>query len=83
MGKNFIYNLNNRLKVDINNDRKKVEELIYNAPLRTYNTCHSFMVYKYPESYPEEYEDYLELKSITLVLLFSMNKKKQKIQKDL
>jgi len=33
------------------------------------------MVYKYPESYTEEYNDYLELKSMTLVMLFAVNKK--------
>ena len=63
------------VKVDKNDDKTLVEDLIYNAPLRTYNTCHSFMVYKYPESYKEEYEDYLELKSMTLVMLFAVNKK--------
>ena len=63
------------VKVDEDDDKALVEDLIYNAPLRTYNTCHSFMVYKYPESYKEEYEDYLELKSMTLVMLFAVNKK--------
>ena len=63
------------VKVDQNDDKTLVEDLIYNAPLRTYNTCHSFIVYKYPQSYKEEYEDYLELKSVTLFMLFAVNKK--------
>ena len=52
----------------------KVKDLIYNAPLRTYNTCHSFMVFKYPKSNTKEYEKYLETKSKTLIMLFGKNK---------
>ena len=62
------------VKIDQNDDKPLIEDLIYNAPLRTYNTCHSFMVYKYPKSYQEEYEDYLELKSMTLIMIFGRNK---------
>lgn len=62
------------VKVDQNNDKSKVEDLIYNAPLRTYNTCHSFMVFKYPKSDTKEYEKYLETKSKTLIMLFGKNK---------
>lgn len=62
------------VKVDQNDDKALVEDLIYNAPLRTHNTCHSFMVYKYPESYTKEYEKYLETKSKTLIMLFGRNK---------
>ncbi|WP_394355651.1 DUF6932 family protein [Methanobrevibacter sp.] len=62
------------VKVDQNNDKSKVKDLIYNAPLRTYNTCHSFMVFKYPKSNTKEYEKYLETKSKTLIMLFGKNK---------
>lgn len=62
------------VEIDKHDDKTKIEDLIYNAPLRTENTCHSFLVYKYPESFPNEYEKYLEIKSRTLAILFAKNK---------
>lgn len=62
------------IKVDKYNDKEKIEDLIYNAPLRTDNTCHSFLVYKYPKNYPKEHEKFLEIKSRMLFMIFAVNK---------
>lgn len=53
--------------------RNNVENIIYNAPLRTGNYCHSFAVFKFPESQKKDYEEYLDVKSKILYLLFPFN----------
>ena len=37
----------------------KIEDIIYNAPLRTNGCCHSFLVFKVPESFGKDYDDYI------------------------
>lgn len=48
----------------------EIEDIIYNAPLRTNGCCHSFMIVKYPENYGEDYDDYVEFKFRYLHSLF-------------
>ena len=52
----------------------EIEDIIYNAPLRTNGVCHSLMVMKYPESYGKIYDEYLYYKSHILIMLFCINK---------
>jgi hypothetical protein len=49
---------------------EKIEDIIYNAPLRTNGCCHSFLVYKVPECYGKDYESYVDSKCIYLQDLF-------------
>ena len=63
------------IKVDNDNKKEEIEGIIYDAPLKTCNTCHSFVVFNYPKSFPEEHEKFLELKSRILFLIFAVNKK--------
>lgn len=48
----------------------KIEDIMYNAPLRTNGCCHSFFVYKVPESFGNDYEHYINSKFKYLYLLF-------------
>ena len=41
----------------------EIRHIIYDAPLFTNNCCHSFCVFKVPEEYGKDYEDYVEFKS--------------------
>lgn len=50
--------------------KDEIEDIIYNAPLRTCGFCHSFMILKYPKNYGKEYEDYVYFKSRYLHILF-------------
>ena len=50
-----------------------VDDLIFNAPLRTGGCCHSFVVYKFPEYYKKDYEEYIFSKMKILYLLFPIN----------
>lgn len=43
---------------------------MHNAPLRTNGCCHSFFVYKIPESFGNDYEHYVNSKFKYLYLLF-------------
>lgn len=58
----------------------EIEDLIYNVPLRTNNHCHSFRVYKVPESWEKEYKEYLTIKSRTLYLLFPVDSKSKNLK---
>jgi hypothetical protein len=62
------------VKVDELGIRDRLEDLIYNAPLRTNGSCHSLMVIKYPKDFEELYEQYLYFKSNILIMLFCRNK---------
>ncbi len=48
----------------------KIEDIVYNAPLRTNGCCHSFLVFKVPEYYGKDYEDYVYAKFRMLYILF-------------
>ena len=48
----------------------EIEDMIYNAPLRTNGVCHSFSIFKVPESYGEDYDDYVYSKFKYLYILF-------------
>lgn len=54
--------------------KDKIEDIIYNAPLRSNGCCHSLMIVKYPENFGELYEEYLYYKSNILIMLFCVNK---------
>lgn len=58
----------------------EIKHMIYDAPLITSNFCHSFCVFKVPEEYGEDYDEFLEFKSKVLFLLFSMNNKTKKLK---
>ena len=53
----------------------EIKHMIYDAPLRTRNFCHSFCVFKVPKNYGKDYEDYIEFKSRILFMLFSTDSK--------
>ena len=58
------------LKVDKLGIKDKIEDIIYNAPLRTDGCCHSFVIIRYPEKCVSDYEDYVFFKCRYLYLLF-------------
>ena len=64
----------NGVKVDELGIKDVIEDIIYNAPLRTNGCCHSLMVFKYPKECGELYEDYIYYKSNVLIMLFCRNK---------
>lgn len=63
--------------VDKSNELEKIDAMIQNAYSKSNKRCHSLAVYKYPESYSEEYEKYLEIKNRTLIL-FAIHKETRK-----
>lgn len=65
------------MKVDDYKERNKIDNLINNAHLQSHKKCHSIVVYKYPETFPEEHEKYQEIKTRTL-LLFGIHKETRK-----
>lgn len=65
------------MKVDENNEKEKIDNMIHNAYSQSDKMCHSLVVYKYPASISEEYEKYLEIKNRTLIL-FAINKETRK-----
>lgn len=48
-----------------------IDKMIYDAPLKTEGYCHSFLIYKFPKSRKQDYEEYLKYKSTVLFVLFS------------
>lgn len=48
----------------------EIDNIIYDAPLRTNNFCHSFRVFKVPQSWRKDYDEYITIKSRILFLLF-------------
>lgn len=58
------------IKVDKLGIKDKIEDVIYNAPLRTNGSCHSFLIYKVPESFGKDYDDYVFTKFRMLYMLF-------------
>ena len=60
----------NGVKVDELGIKEVIEDIIYNAPLRTNGCCHSFLVYNVPESFGEDYEQYVYTKYRMLYILF-------------
>lgn len=50
--------------------REIIDNIIYDAPLRTEGYCHSFVIYKFPEDRKRDYEEYLKYKSKILLILF-------------
>lgn len=58
------------VNVDKNNDRKRIDDLIFNSKSKTNNCCHSFRVYLYPPTDRENYQYYLESRMRILINLF-------------
>ena len=48
----------------------EIDNIIYDAPLRTNNFCHSFRVFKVPQSWQKDYDEYITIKSRILFILF-------------
>ena len=51
-----------------------IKHMIYDAPLRTENYCHSFCVFKVPKTFGKDYEDYVDVKTKMLLVLFPMDR---------
>lgn len=58
------------LEVDKLGIKDKVEDIIYDAPLRTDGCCHSFVIIRYPEEYVGDYDDYVFFKCRYLISCF-------------
>ncbi|MBE6508561.1 MAG: hypothetical protein E7Z77_04010 [Methanobrevibacter sp.] len=58
------------LKVDENNDRAKMDNLIFNSKDDTNGLCHSLRVYRYPYTDEKNYKIYLSSKLRILFELF-------------
>lgn len=48
----------------------EIDNIIYDAPFRTNNFCHSFRVFKVPQSWKKDYDEYIKIKSRILFILF-------------
>ena len=58
------------LEVDENNDKSKIDSLIFNSKDNTKGLCHSLRVYRYPYTDVENYNIYLSSKLRILTELF-------------
>lgn len=58
----------------------EIKRMVYDAPLRTCNYCHSFCVFKVPKDYGTDYDDYIELKSKFLLELFLVDKETKNLK---
>lgn len=63
----------NGIGVDNEGKHEEIQDFIDYAPYITDHCCHSLGIFKYPEEYEEEYENYIYTKTTTLDL-FSKNK---------
>jgi hypothetical protein len=61
-------------KIDKNDDRKIVDDLINNSKANTNNCCHSFRIYKYHHYDEIKYRIYIESKLRILTELFGHDK---------
>ena len=62
-----------------NNDKSKIDSLIFNSKDNTNGLCHSLRVYRYPHYRKEEYEHYLRIKLRIITEVFG--KDEHEIQK--
>lgn len=58
------------LKADINNDKSKIDRLIFNSKDNTNGLCHSLRIYRYPHTDGKNYNMYLKSKLRILFELF-------------
>lgn len=58
------------IEADMNNNKEKIDKLIFNSKSKTNNYCHSFRVYRYPANDEVNYKFYLESKMRILIHLF-------------
>ena len=52
-----------------------IKHIIYDAPLRTENYCHSFCAFKVPKSYVDNYKEYINVKTRILLILFPTDRR--------
>ena len=65
-------------KVDENDDKKLIDDLINNSKEKTDNLCHSLRLYKYPPQQKEDFKRYINQKRRILINLYGQDKKKKK-----
>ena len=61
-------------EVDKNNDRPKIDELIFNSKSKTKGLCHSLRIYRYPPQDKKRYEYYIESKLRILIELYGSDR---------
>lgn len=61
-------------KVDKNNDRPKIDDLIFNSKSKTNGLCHSLRIYRYPYYDEKNYKVYLSSKLRILIGLYGNDK---------
>ena len=57
-------------KVDENDDKKLIDDLINNSKEKTDNLCHSLRLYKYPPQQKEDFKRYINQKRRILINLY-------------
>lgn len=57
-----------------------IKHLIYDAPLRTENYCHSFCAFKVPKNYGKDYREYINVKTRMLVVLFPTDRRTKNLK---
>ena len=68
------------IKIDELGMTDEIEDIIYNAPLRTNGACHSFSIFKVPESFGDDYDDYAFSKFKYLYVLFPKIRNSNKLK---
>ena len=62
-------------KVDENDDKKLIDDLINNSKEKTDNLCHSLRLYKYPPQQKEDFKRYINQKRRILINLYGQDRK--------
>ena len=62
-------------KVDENDDKKLIDDLINNSKEKTDKLCHSLRLYKYPPQQKEDFERYINQKRRILINLYGQDRK--------
>ena len=69
------YDLVDGEKVDENDDKKLIDDLINNSKEKTDNLCHSLRLYKYPPQQKEDFKRYINQKRRILINLYGQDRK--------
>lgn len=62
-------------KVDENDDKKLIDDLINNSKEKTDKLCHSLRLYKYPPQQKEDFKRYINQKRRILINLYGQDRK--------
>lgn len=62
-------------KVNENDDKKLIDDLINNSKEKTDNLCHSLRLYKYPPQQKEDFKRYINQKRRILINLYGQDRK--------